>query len=82
MSPSSTLSIMATVQPLALILLVAFGASGLAVCSFAVAGLVVRLRGKVPSRPLVVGFLVSGGAIILTMVAIGVAIALGLLVKN
>lgn len=73
---------MATVQPLALILFVALGVSGLAVCSFAVAGLVVRLRGEAPSRTLVVGFLVSGGAIILTMVVIGVATGLGLLVKN
>ncbi|GHF04452.1 hypothetical protein [Pseudolysinimonas yzui] len=72
---------MATVQPLALILFVAFGASGLAVSSFAVAGLVVRLRGKVPSRALMVGFLVSGGATIVITVAMGVAIGLGLVVK-
>jgi hypothetical protein len=66
----------------ALIIFVALCASGVAVTSFTVAMLVVRLRGKVPSRSLIVGFLVSGGAMILTMVAILVAIGFGLVVKN
>jgi hypothetical protein len=78
----STLSVMATVQPLALIIFAALVASGLAVSAFSVAGLVGRLRGKVPSRALTVGSLVSVGAMILTVVVAVVAVGLGLVVKN
>jgi hypothetical protein len=73
---------MASVQPLALIIFAALVASGLAVSSFSVAGLIGRLRGKVPSRSLAVGSLVSAVALILTMVVALFAIGLGLVVKN
>lgn len=73
---------MATVQPLALILFAALVASGLAVSSFSVAGLIGRLRGKALSRAVLVGSWVSAGALILTMVVALLAIGLGFVIKN